>query len=350
MRASAPLLLVLATLLAGCIQAQDARLSAKDADAIGGPVARSWHADAVLAVAGGGEKANMTLEEGLGNLTDGAVGDGRAVAWGLAYVSPTHPDVFFGVTVLARNRSVVEAVEKQAHLEVGPPQARVTIDFRFFPAKPWAIDSDQAAWIARQNTSWARLAGKALFAGFSLLGGNGTDPVWVAGLASSEDERASPDGSAAVFIDAADGRLLPKAPDWLNDTVRTRVELNPGAGGTLDAEGGRFDGTVTIAQPQEHHRFNLDQPGHAALRLVVSSFLPAPGTMLALTLTGPDGVPQQGGVTDPGPGGKEALNVQEPLPGGYGLDVRLQAGVLMSYSVCWEAEGAAAQPGQGCGG
>jgi hypothetical protein len=360
-RRATALLPVCLVLLAGCTALGIGGLpTAKQADGIAAPAARAWQADALPVFIDGVETRMFHRVEGDLLVSDDAVGDGRAALWYVQYSSAAVPDADAAFLVangtVAHNETRVTRIEDRASVP-GGPSASTIVQFNFHPIRDWRLDSNDVVRVAAENNGvWRRIAASPTYLGFSLFGGNGTDPVWVAGItnrnvsALGHIERGSPGELAVVFVNATSGYYMDQPPAWMNDLVRvdTRASAGPDSGPGrpsvppppgLPEEKGSFRGTLTLVDDASH-AFALASPGHPSLVLTLrAGDVPQTVGTVRAALTDAEGNVYEGAVANPGAAPQELLRVTGPLAGPYQLRLELVAGVLLPYEVAWVAEG-----------
>lgn len=331
--------LLLPALLAGCIQGGP-HVTARDALAIGEAAARAWRADAQLAGAIAREQPTVTLDATNASFPDGAVGDGHAPAWVLQFVAASAPDEGYVVIALA-NGTILHQERFPLRQSSDEGVVNVTTALRLYPVRDWRVDSGEAASIAARNATWAAIRPNARAAEFRLFGGNGTDPVWVAGITTRPaDSDGDADGgdTAVAFINATTGAVLDRPPAWLAELVDVDVGFGGPGGSIVEAEEGAFDGTLTLVQREAAHTFDIGQ-GHPSLEVRVRFAAPSPGHAIDVTLTAPDGQVLEGTVAEQ----EAAFDLPRPPAGEYRVDLALAGaaagGVAARYQGCWRAAG-----------
>lgn len=333
--------------------------TAKQADGIAAASARAWQDDAAAVLLDGVETRFFHRGGGDITVTDEAVGDGHASLWYVQYSSDRVATVDKAFLVangtVVRNETQVTRIESRAGVP-GGPSASSTVEFRFHPIVQWNVDSDRVVGIARDhNETWRRIAAAPTYLGFTLFGGNGTNPVWVAGISNVPRTtlgRTAEDASGeavVVYIDATTGEYLPRPPAWLNDLVRVETRASAGPGGPcagngcpepprgVPEESGALRGTLTLAEP-ETATFDLELAGHPMLSLTLrANGAPQSIGTVRATLTDTEGRSVTGTAANPGGSAQPLVAMDAPAAGRYTLRLELSGGVLVPYEVAWLA-------------
>jgi hypothetical protein len=331
MKWTVPLACLLAVTLTGCVRTPDS--TALDLVGAAQGVATGWQPDARLRSVAAYESANGTvMGHGLhqdplvgkaGAQPDPAPGDGRAASWLFQFTSEAAGSAV--ILVLDAQGEEVARNETSAPREVlGSP---VPVDLA-----QWRIDSDEATDRAAAANSTFRLLREegALLAYSALFQSNGSHPLWI--LALQGDGR-----EVATFVDASNGDVIAFPPIHIDfgDIL-----------GSMARESGTMPGRITALEPTAAEGFRIDGAAHQRLAIAVRAASPSPpGQGLTVLLTGPEGASAQlNHTTEAGLDSPSHVVLEAPVPGDYGIEVRLAApgpsGVAVDYEVSWCTDGA----------
>jgi hypothetical protein len=294
--------------------------------------ARTWDEDARLVGVNADEHATLaSTNHSHESAHDHAeeIGDGQPPAWRYRYQAE---DRELTVTVAA-NGTVLETNEERAGNET--------------PITGWQVTASQAVETAREHGDWDDVDGRWAF--YALHRSEpGTDPVWVLGVAGNQTLRVA-------AVNATTGEHLGTYTPWTGDgwgnwygwsgswgtgsANGSQGTHHEASGDQAPQEAGTREGRLTVAEPEETHRFSLDHDGHDELRLALELDRSVWNAVEAI-VEGPNGQTTilEASAAEP----SDETQIPAPAAGTYTVTVAfeqgptvLEEGIVQDYEVSW---------------
>lgn len=322
-RRALALLIVPALALTGCL-AEDAFVTAGEHADHAREAAHAWDEQARLVLAWGLEPAHeqpsetQPLDSQRSWRTDPWIGDGRSQAWTYLFTAPGHEASYH--VVLAANGTILEAGERTSDEE-----GTFVLEPQLGPIEDWELGSRQAArTVEAMAPEWPSVNGTTPAQTYATLWGR-TDrsPLWILGTETGQSEQEH-------YVNATSGEYLGTSPPPDGSLYEIRPRDGP------PPEGGRFNGTVSVVEPETEHVFAVEREGHPWLT-VEATLEEDLGGRVNLTVQGPDGEVQAQFETggEPGSSGFTSASIEAPQTGAWTAQVSLEEGQIQRYQLDW---------------